>query len=118
MQIIVFENSASLIKGFKNQGFEPFVDLVHGTDKNWLQSKLQCPHRLYWLDPLKNRFIPEIIETLDVIPNFVVYFNQDQIITSFEWDQIETFVNAILMDQTITGRTERCIQRLLTQRKN
>jgi len=115
MQIIIFENSSRLVTGFRDFGIEPMIDAVHGSDKNWLLAKLQCPHRLFWLDLEKNQIVAECIDTLEQNPSFVIYFNHDQMVTQFEWDQIIKFVNCIFLNQPITGRTERCIQRLKTQ---
>lgn len=90
------------------------LDAVHGNDKQWLQHKLQCPHRLFWFDMEKQQFVSETIDTLDTTPSFVIYFNHDRLVTAFEWEQIQKFINALFLDQPMTGRTERCIQRLKT----
>lgn len=115
MKIIIFEDSVLLIKGFRKFGFEPMIDGIHGKDKNWLQQKLQCPHRLFYKDYLQTQFLSDTVDKLQIDPSFVVYFNDDQLITNFEWEQITKFVNSIMLQQPMSDRTERCIQRLLKQ---
>lgn len=119
MKIIIFPDSPSsdldgkLIRLFENQHFVPLVDDKHGNDQDWFRKNFDGPFRLYSFD--QQNLITLDIDDMKQPVKFVIYFNQNEIITEFEWYQIELYLTHIIYEHPITERTKRCIERIRDQ---
>ena len=100
-----------LIQLIEKEGFVPLVDAKHGNDLQWLQNNFKCPHRFYCIDA-HGYMETFVADNLPKPPQWVVYFDIDQVVTDFEWEQIHLYTVNLLHGNGIMERTKRCIQRL------
>lgn len=104
------ELDAKIIQMFEKEDFVPTVDAIHGHDFHWLEYHYKCPHRFYTVTPdTINSFV---VEELQVIPQFVIHFNQKRTITDFEWEQINVYIHNLVYGHSMTDRTLRCIKKI------
>lgn len=114
MQIIFFprddpnDMDRFFIKTFEEFHFVPLVDAVHGNDQNWMIQKFNCPHLFFCLDNNTDLY-GCIAKDLTERPSFVVYFNEDREISSYEWECIELYFKNMIHGRESSSRLNRVI---------
>ena len=117
MKITIFpdnpqtERNANLIKLLEGENFVPLIDAKNGNNLSWLQQNYHCPHRFYCISQ-DGQIDSVIANELKLPPQMVVYFNVQQTVTDFEWDQINQYLYNLMHGQGISERTKRCIKRM------
>ena len=119
MKITCFTSQSDLdgkfVTLFEEQGFVPLVDGLHRQDLVWLTAKFKdTPHLFGWLD-YNNMLHFVDVQELQNFPSFVVYFNTDEIISDFEWEQVQHYFRHLVNGTPVSDRTLRCIKKLKDQ---
>lgn len=117
MKIILFtekessELEKSLLDQFQNEKLLVLVDAKHKNDRDWLMTQFSCPHRFYCFDVNQNLYNVTRDELYEP-PCFVIYFNQDQVVTTFDWEQIDHYMMYLIYGNLLSNRTKRHIRRI------
>lgn len=104
---IVSSNSQDkIVSTLVSLGFAPFVDGTHGFEHTWyLNNVAPCPHKLYTVDFSGNRLIEyEVADLPNPIlykPDLVLYFNQDEEVTSSDWYSILQWLRFHLLQHEV-----------------
>jgi|JI7StandDraft_1071085.scaffolds.fasta_scaffold186244_2 hypothetical protein len=107
------ENSY-LIKTLENEGFVPMIDSVNGNNLQYLKTRYTTPHRFYIFGQDQS-LLSKIGEELNEKPHLVIYFTQGDVVTDFDWDQIDLYIHNLVFGHPITDRTKRAIKKLVDE---
>lgn len=109
--VIDCSENVFLIKALENEGFVPMVDNVNGNNLHYLQTRFISPHRFYCFagDHLESKTGVE----LDKKPHLAIHFNQGDIVTDFDWEQIDLYIHNLVFGFAINDRTKRAIKKLV-----